>query len=352
MAFDPRKLAVSLAALLLLQLGWSLLDLAFPGSIGVTPVVLPQASPAAGPLRGAGWMREDALRLSYRLSEPARDLASPVSTILDPRGDRLGKLHALAAILWLVVVWGLGGASVARLAVVQEVENRQPAMAEALRFAWASRGSIILTPVIPLAAIVVCALTGSIFGLVYRIPGGAAVAGTLLVVPLVAGLVITLLAASVVAGWPFFHASLATGAQGSLDAFSRTYNYISQRIAHWLVACTFAWGLGIVGLFLADLLVDGVIRVTQWSLSLAGPPGEVFGLFWRPDLNRGTVAGSTHRFWLGGVRLLGHAWIYSYYWTAAAMIYLWLRADVDGSDLAAVQRAEPGEPTPSNGVNP
>ena len=44
MAFDARKLAIAAAGLLLLQLGWSLLDLAFLGSVEVTPDVLPSGA--------------------------------------------------------------------------------------------------------------------------------------------------------------------------------------------------------------------------------------------------------------------------------------------------------------------
>ena len=31
------------------------------------------------------------------------------------------------------------------------------------------------------------------------------------------------------------------------------------------------------------------------------------------------------------VNLVAHGWAYSFFWTAAALIYLWLRHDVDGT---------------------
>ena len=43
------------------------------------------------------------------------------------------------------------------------------------------------------------------------------------------------------------------------------------------------------------------------------------------------MAGSAHMFWLGWVVILAKSWIYSFFWTAAALVYLWLRQDVDGT---------------------
>ena len=43
------------------------------------------------------------------------------------------------------------------------------------------------------------------------------------------------------------------------------------------------------------------------------------------------MAGSAHMFWLGWVGILAKSWIYSFFWTAAALVYLWLRQDVDGT---------------------
>ena len=47
-------------------------------------------------------------------------------------------------------------------------------------------------------------------------------------------------------------------------------------------------------------------------------------------------------FWTGCIRLLGTAYIYSYFWTAASAIYFLLRQSVDGTepDEVAVERDE------------
>jgi hypothetical protein len=42
-------------------------------------------------------------------------------------------------------------------------------------------------------------------------------------------------------------------------------------------------------------------------------------------------------FWLGLVRLLAHAWVFSFFWTVAAYLYLWLRQDVDGQSMTEIE---------------
>src|SRR5262249_59483345 len=126
------------------------------------------------------------------------------------------------------------------------------------------------------------------------LPAGPAVAGVLLFIPLAVGLVMTLLVAALVAGWPLFHAALASGADDALDALSRTYGYLNQRLATFAAGTAIAWAVGLAGLVLVDLLAGGVIHLTQWSLSLSGPRPHISGLFSGSGVDSATVAPATH----------------------------------------------------------
>ena len=50
------------------------------------------------------------------------------------------------------------------------------------------------------------------------------------------GLVMTLLVAGLVAGWPLLHAAMAGGAEDALDALSRTFGYLNQRLGPFIAA--------------------------------------------------------------------------------------------------------------------
>jgi hypothetical protein len=342
LAFNPWKLVLAALGLLLLQLGWSVLDLALPASAAVTPEAFDLAQPAAARADRDSWPRDGVAALTFRLVQPVRFLTTPLAALLDPASGWGTMGHALLGLIWLMIVWGICGGAIARIAVVQFAATRQCGIVESLRFALPSAGPLIGAPLCPLLAMAVCALTGVAFGLLYRLPGvGPALAGAGLVIPLVVGLVMTLLVAGVVAGWPLLHAAMAAGADDALDALSRTFSYLNQRLGLFFVGLAWAWLGGIVGLFVVDLLVDGVIDLTRWSLSLSAPGTLTAELFSEGGARAGPIAAATHRFWLRAVRLLASGWIFSYFWTAAAGLYLWLRHEVDGTpwtevDLPAV----------------
>jgi hypothetical protein len=333
MAFDGRKLIIAAAGLLALHLGWRLLDAAFVESADVTPDLMTRPPVA----QSSDDFARPAIPIE-RLSEPARILITPLLALLEPGSRFLTMLHALLAMAWLIGVWGFCGGAIARIAAIQEARSRQPGVLEAAGFAWRSIASLILAPAYPLLALAFCAVTGLVLGLLYRAPMGSAIAGILLVLPLLAGVVMTLLVAALMAGWPLFHAAIATGADDALDAVSRTYSYLNQRLVLFAAGAAIATVGGLVGLILVDWLAAVVVRLTRWSLSLAGLPSEISDLFGPGPLRHDTVASAAHRFWLGTVRLLTHAWAYSYFWSAATLLYLWLRREVDGTPTTVIDR--------------
>ena len=142
----------------------------------------------------------------------------------------------------------------------------------------------------------------------------------------------TLLLAGLAAGWPLLQAATAGGAEDALDALSRIFGYVNQRLGSYAALVALAWLGGMLGLALVDLLTSGVIRLTHWSLGLTAPLA-VDGAFLRlaGDVVIARSPARHTRFWLGLVRLLAHGWVFSFFWTAAAYLYLWLRQDVDGS---------------------
>ncbi len=147
-----------------------------------------------------------------------------------------------------------------------------------------------------------------------------------------------MLAAGLVAGWPLFHAAVAAGADDALDALSRSFSYLSQRLGALAVMLLPIVLQGFVGLVLVELLAAGVVQLTAWSLALTAPLDLVRPLFLGDGTTGGTFAITLHTFWLGAVRLLAHGWVYSFTWSSSALLYLWLRNDVDGTPWNEIER--------------
>ena len=343
-AFDLRKLIIAALGLAVLQPGWSLLDRLFPASADTTPA-LTQSTPPALSLSTTGPLSWDTLAsLHVRLSEPFRLLATPVFALVDPGADWGRTLHALLSLIWLFIVWGICGGAIARIAIVQVAMTRQMSVTDGLRFAVTNARPLILAPLCPLFGVAVCAAFNASWGLLYRLPAvGPVLAGIGLVVPLAAGLVMTLLMAGLLGGWSLLQAATAGGAEDTLDALSRVFGYLNQRLGSFIVVVALAWLAGLLGLAFVDVFTTCVIRLTHWSLGLTAPANLTDAFFNLQTTSAPGVAGATHAVWLGVVQLLAHGWIYSFYWTAAANLYLWLRHVVDGTPPTAIER--PGSAT-------
>jgi hypothetical protein len=344
MAFDLRTLTIAALGLASLRLGWAVLDRLFPSSASVTTDPLEVGATASFVLGDGPWRSDVFRQLNLRLSEPFRNLIAPLLALFDPRSDWAAMLHAMLALAWLFVIGGICGGAICRIAMVRVAALRQTGIVEALRFSLRSAGSLILAPCFPFFGLAFCAAVLAGFGVVYRLPVvGSTLVGVLFVIPLALGLIMTLLVAEVAAGWPMLQASIAAGAEDPLDAVSRTFGYLNQRIGSFVLLAGFAWLQGMLGIFLVDLLAGGVIRLTEWGLGLSSPAAQMAAIFAGAGEAQSSIAAAAHAFWMSCVRLVEEGWVYSFFWTAASLVYLCLRHDVDGTPWEEID--PPGDPT-------
>ena len=134
MAFDLRKLVIAALGLALLQLGWSILDRVFPGSSAITPNNLTAGLPIDFDFRAETWTSAGLWQAHERLTQPFRNLLSPLLALFDPRSGWPAMLHALLAISWLFVVWGICGGAICRIAAIRVARMQQTGLAEAIGF--------------------------------------------------------------------------------------------------------------------------------------------------------------------------------------------------------------------------
>jgi hypothetical protein len=332
LAFDLRKLVIAVIGLAALQLGWLALGRLAPASLKAMPVLWETTGPASFEQVAIPWTRRGASELLFRLSEPVRLLIKPLLALFDPRNGWRTTLCAGLALVWMIIVWSVCGGAIARVAVVQIATTRQTGIGAAVQFARKRAGSLVVAPLCPLLGVAFLGAILAGFGLLYRIPAvGPAVAGVLLGVPFLFGLVMALLVLGLIGAWPLMPAAIAAGADDALDAMSRTFGYVNQRIGPLVAMVGLASLLGVVGLVFVDVFVMSVVRLTQWGLGLTAPGAQLADLFTSVTSSSDVVAARAHSFWIGFAGLLAYAWTYSFFWTAAAYVYLWLRHDVDGT---------------------
>jgi hypothetical protein len=327
-ASDARKLILAAIGLLALHAGWLALSYLFAGSGSSYDPSLPGSTMLEEPFEASSEGLLDAaleslLDVADELIEPFRTLASPVSALfVTGIGPARWFRSALMAI-WAAVVWGIAGGAIARIAVVQAAVDRRIGLGSALRFSLGKWSSLIGAPLTPMLAVAILAGCCALFGLIYRIPAGIGgfLATILGFVPLMLGLVMALVLIGLALGWPLMHATIAAESEDAPDALSRSYSYINQRLARYLAHAIAALLIGSVGLIAVMAFARAVLTLAEWGVSLGAPNLD----------NLDNWIKNGRLFWAHTVGLLVLAWTYSYFWSAASVIYLILRRDVDGT---------------------
>jgi hypothetical protein len=384
-ASDAKKLILAAAGLVLAYAGWSQLDRAFGRTAAPPAPWVAQPAPAAieqvtgmtvyplltvvrtetvtsppepglpTPMAWAPW--HGWRTAPWRLAEPVRALVGPFVSAFAAEARASAFLHAVLSAVWGVLVWGLVGGAIARVALLDVARSRALNLTGAVRFAAGRAVTLVAAPLCPLLAVSAFALFLALFGLLYRVPGaGATTAGALAFLPLLAGLVMTVVLVCLALGWPLMPPAVAAEGEDAFDALSRAFAYVNQRRGRYLFYAVLAWAIGSAGLVFVDVFAGMVVRLAEWGLSFSAPRDELLAL-WGAGGDAGLpAAAAAHRFWVGVVALLVRAWVFSYFWSASAIVYLLLRHDVDGTPfhelaLAETPRPAPAEPQPETAVN-
>jgi hypothetical protein len=218
-----------------------------------------------------------------------------------------------------------------------------------------------------------------LFGVIHWIPLiGDLVDGILWPLPLLAGIVMTLILVGMI-GYPMMYATLSTEGSDTFDAMSRSYNYVFESPWRYLwysfLAIVYGAALVIfvivVGSFGAYLAKWGVSKFPAWGADRS--PEYLFvysptSLGWRQVLVEGSPAAindfdeyvnpekakkymddftwynhmgaAMTSFWVTLLFMGVIGFGYSYFWTASTQLYLMMRKAVDETELDEVYEEE------------
>jgi hypothetical protein len=348
------------------------------------------------------WLLEKQLPV---LIEPLTKFLAPIGYFFnsDAGGFRI-RLYLIMVILWTVAVWGFFGGAICRIAAVQIAKNEKIALGEAVGFAKEKFLNLFTAPLFPLIFLGILTFFLIIFGLIEGfIPwfGDIFLAGLLWPVVIVLGLIMAVVLVGLL-GWPLMNPTIATEGSDNFDALSRSYSYVYQAFWHYLAY----WGAAIVYgaalVFFIGLMGSLVVYLGKWGMSQAPglqstdptrdrDPAYLFmytptSFGWRDLLikdslhlerqdvvvaNAGAASYETKPFeftekyrdalsvpnkigavlvgvWVGLFFLLVVGFAYSFFWTAATIIYFLMRQHVDDTEFEEVYFEEGElEPPPS-----
>jgi hypothetical protein len=290
--------------------------------------------------------------------EPLTTFAKPAVELLDTRTTFAKGTAAWTRLLWTMLVWGLVGGAITRLAAVEFATDERHKLRPALRFAFKKTLSYFAAPLLPIGGLVLLWVLGVLTGLLGRIPGvGEYLLGAGMILPLVFGLVMALILLVVAVGWPLMSPTISAEGSDAFDGLSRSFSYVFGRPWHYLwygvVALAYGYLIACFVLVVGTLLVHltgftlaggmGVERVASLMNSAPNLLGGPETLIPMSDVATGAVEVGTDSLglqiaglWLHFLALLIVGFVYSYFWSAATIVYFLLRRVDDATALDEV----------------
>jgi hypothetical protein len=280
---------------------------------------------------------------------------------------------------WEVLVWGLFGGAITRIAALKFTRDEAPGIIAALRHAAMKWGSYSLPPLVALAGTAVFAVQLILLGFVMRLPILALVAAVFWPIVILLGLMMAVLLLGALVGWPLMWATVSVEGTDAFDALSRSYAYTYHRPWRLLWYVLFAAFLAIASMFVVKLFASSAIALGNWSIdwgldnetmrsvvapapvppgaanegepkievssanpapgeaasppatpapTTPPPPGELQGI---PAATRTLIW-----FWEKVVVVVVAGYQAGFLWVAAVGIYLLLRRDIDGVQVSEV----------------
>ena len=255
-------------------------------------------------------------------------------TDLSPRAAVCLFLCGLVA----VAIWALFGAAICRIAAVQLAAEEQVGLGAALRYACRKWLSYCAAPLFPIGTVLLATIPVLVLGWIMQTDIGLLIGGLFWPLALVAGLLMTVLLLGTLFGWPLMWATISTEGTDSFDALSRTYAYVFQRPLHYLFYAFVAGLIGWLGWLLVQNFAAGVIWMSYWAAGWGSGSAQIDVILSNGEglSGVGWVGALLIRFWSECVKLLATGYVFGYFWSAAAAIYLLLRRDVDSTEMDEV----------------
>jgi hypothetical protein len=386
-ALMARVLVLGAVGLIVMAVGWWLLGQAFAGSDD--PVIAKWHSLRSpwfwehSPEFWVATSARSAAEVFYSAGEGL--LEAPVSVWLyftQPFIDLFsadltptGFLFLLLCGVWELLVWGVIGGAITRIAALKFTRDEAPGPLAATLQAARKLPSYSLPPLVALAGAAVFAIQLALVGLLMRLDVLAFLAGIFWPFVLLLGLLMAILLLGALVGWPLMWATVSVEGTDAFDALSRSYAYTYHRPLRLLFYVLFAAVLAIVSMFVVKLFAASAIGLGDWSVdwgldrptmravvrpeispldardsappAVTVTPGDDEGaqITIEPtpaaDEPRETNALRTGarraiRFWKSLVAALAAGYQAGFLWVSAVGIYLLLRRDIDGVQLNEV----------------
>ena len=242
--------------------------------------------------------------------------------------------------LWTLLVWGLFGGAITRIAVMRLGCDEAVPMRTALKYSSTRLGTYVLSPLFPIAIILVLTMPVALLGLLLMwFELGVLLVSAVWIFVLLAGFTMAHFLLGGLLGWPLMWVVTSAEETGDhYEAFSRSFSYTSQRPFHYLFYALVAVVLGTLGWFLVQIVAELTIHMSYWSVMWGCGADRIESLK-NVGADPSFLLKTSHslmNFSEETVRLVAGSFAYSFFWCGAVGIYLLLRKSVDQTEFDEV----------------
>ena len=349
LAISVPMLFVATVGFLLMPLGWWGASLVLPER-DRTAATLAERSlrfPATG--QANGLPAESGISLSLEAGDFYGPMLSAAGSLVAPlrhmlRFDVSWSELAYWSLggIWNLLVWGLLGGVITRIAVMRYGRDEREGLGSALRFVGRRFLAFVGAPLFALLGVlVVLALSLCVGGMMQWDVGVLAVSAIWIFV-LLGGLLTTLLIFGLLLGWPLMWGALSAEQMGDVfEGTQRTFAYLYGRPLNYAFYALVTVVVGSLTYQVAALLAQSVVHCSFWAISW-GMGSDILSV----DAADGPLAAVGASIITGLNSLVfavAAAFRYSFLFTAAGAVYLLVRRDSDQIEFDNVHVA--GEQT-------
>lgn len=259
---------------------------------------------------------------------------------------RFHPFYSIVYFAFLFFVFAFIGGAICRCAALEFAQEERPGLFEAFHYAVEKYRSFLSAPLIPIGLVAIFSLVVLLIGLGAAIPWiGDFLLSILFGFLLFFGLIIVLLAIGVAAGGLLLYPAIAYEGTSGLDSIGRSFSYVLNRPVRMLYYVFMSSAFGTFFYLMLRLMIFIVLRFTyrllEMGMGLAGKGDKIERVWVRPEflniLNKASGAATWSEsfasfvIYLFLLILIGFllAYIISYVFSAATIIYALMRKKVD-----------------------
>jgi hypothetical protein len=297
-ALMARVLLLGAIGLILTALGWWVISSLFSRSDDVviqnwhakSPIWLWDESPG---FDVPSQPRSAAQILSYATKDVEKTpgqlwlyLTKPFIEMFSAGVTWVGFLFLLLCGVWALIVWGVIGGAITRIAALKFTRDEAPGPVAAVSHVLGKLPSYSLPPLIALGGAAVFAIQLAILGVLMNIGFFAFLGGLAWPFVLMLGLLMAILLLGALVGWPLMWATISVEGTDAFDALSRSYAYTYQRPWRLLWYVLVVAVLAIVSMFVVKVFALTTTALGDWSVDWGASSYTMENVV-RPEPNAG-----------------------------------------------------------------